>query len=232
MSESLFIATPAYGRMVGLDYHTSMVETICALQAHGIGVTPQYVCDSLVTRARNILAARFLATGCTHFLFLDADLAWKPEAVLRLIHAMRKALDIECACALYRLKCDPVDFPVNLVEPFVEHPAVPFLEATNVPTGFLMLKRPAFERFAAAHPHRRCAFDPHIPREHQYAFFDCLIEDGQYVSEDYGFSRLYRRAGGRIWVDPEPTLRHIGPHEFVGRLADYLTREPVAPAKE
>lgn len=222
-AEKLFLATPAYGRTVVLDYHTSMIETICTLQAHGIATSPQYVCDSLVTRARNILAARFLASDCTHFLFLDSDLAWKPEAVIRLLSAMRKCPDIECACALYRLKCEPVDFPLNFIEPFVEHDAVPFIEATHVPTGFLMLKRSAFERFIATYPHRRVMFDPHVPGP-QYAFFDCLIENEEYISEDFGFSRLFRRAGGRIWVDPEPTLKHIGPHEFVGRLADCLVK--------
>jgi hypothetical protein len=229
MPEKLFIATPAYGRMVGLDYHTSMLETICALQSHGIATVPQYVCDSLVTRARNILAARFLATDCTHFLFLDADLAWKPEALIRLIGAMRKASDIECACALYPLKCVPIDFPVNLVKPLTEHPDVPFIEATQVPTGFLLLKRSAFQRFIETHPHRAAMFDPNVPGP-QYAYFDTFIENGEYVSEDFGFSRMFRSAGGRIWVDPAPTLKHIGPHEFVGRLADYFTKTPVCPA--
>lgn len=222
MSERLFIATPAYGRQVTLDYHISLLETVAELYGQGIAVDPQYVCDSLITRARNILVSRFLNSDCTHFLFIDSDLGWKPEAALRLLWAMRAAPDVEAACVMYPLRALPQKFPVNLLEPFVAHPVVPLVEATRVPTGFLMLKRSAFERMIAAYPERAARFEEH--GANQYAFFDCLIENGDYISEDFGFSTLFRRAGGRIWVDPEPTLRHVGPHEFVGRLADHFTK--------
>ena len=36
------------------------------------------------------------------------------------------------------------------------------------------------------------------------------------MSEDYGFCRLWRSIGGRVWVDPAIQLAHIGHHIYTG----------------
>lgn len=41
--------------------------------------------ESLITRARNTLVQLFMDGDYTHLLFIDADLAFNPESVLRMV---------------------------------------------------------------------------------------------------------------------------------------------------
>jgi hypothetical protein len=50
----------------------------------------------------------------------------------------------------------------------------------------------------------------------QYALFDTMIDEetGEYLSEDYAFCRRWRKLGGKVWLDTESRLVHIGNYEF------------------
>ena len=52
----------------------------------------------------------------------------------------------------------------------------------------------------------------------QFALFDCIIEpeSGTYLSEDYTFCRRWRDIGGKLWLDTEGALVHVGTYDFVG----------------
>ena len=39
--------------------------------------------ESLVTRARNILSAMFMESDCTHLFFIDSDIEFDSESILR-----------------------------------------------------------------------------------------------------------------------------------------------------
>ena len=46
-----------------------------------------------------------------------------------------------------------------------------------------------------------------------------LPETGEYLSEDYAFCHRWRAIGGRIWLDTESRLTHIGSYEYHGDTA-------------
>ena len=83
----LVIATPCYGGGVQAHYLMSLINTIELLQKQGIeyevSILPG---DSLITRARNALVAKFLSNpDNTHLLFIDADIHWHPMEILKLL---------------------------------------------------------------------------------------------------------------------------------------------------
>src|SRR5258708_37840309 len=70
------------------------------LAANGIPFDVRTVSDSLITRARNHIANEFLREdGFTHLLFIDADLGFDANAVLRYL-----AFAKDLVCGVYPLK--------------------------------------------------------------------------------------------------------------------------------
>ena len=224
----LFIATPCFGAQLHAGYVASLLQTSNMLTRMNLPHIPGFLPgDSLVTRARNVLVAQFMATDYTHFFFIDGDLQWEKESVLRLLAASEKH---EVCCGVYPKKCIPAVFPCNFLpgsaEKLNQDPDTGYIEIKDIPTGFMMIRREALVRMMAAYPERKCTFRhdcPEAERPFEYALFDCFIdEDGRYLSEDYGFSRLWQKIGGQVWMDPQIQLTHWGQHAFNADISSVL----------
>ena len=87
--------------------------------------------------------------------------------------------------------------------------------------GFMLIKREAILRLIAAYPESRYkkvhAFG-NAAAEEKYLLFDCMSEKetGVYISEDFGFCQKWRDIGGKVWLDTEGSLTHVGLYNFIG----------------
>jgi hypothetical protein len=97
MSEPhLFLATPCYGGLTHHLYTTSVIGLTAAAARFGVGLSATLTAgEALVTRARNLLAARFLESTCTHMLAVDADQGFDPLDVFRMLR-----FDGDLVCAI------------------------------------------------------------------------------------------------------------------------------------
>jgi hypothetical protein len=221
------------------------MESVIALMiygsAQGIAMTlAMNGKDSLVTRSRNTIVAAFLdRPDATHLFFIDADISFPPESVKRMLD-----LDQDVVAGMYPIK--NIDWPrfKNRVKPndgvpemreaglnFVGLP-VPeseretkdgFVTGTYAGTGFMLIKRGVIERMIAAYPETKYEQSHMYPRvaqqsQNQYALFDCFIDQKTraYLSEDFAFCERWRALGGKIWLDTETRLTHIGVYAFEG----------------
>jgi hypothetical protein len=234
----IFIATPCFGGLVSQHYMQSVISLIqFASKANFDAALALLGHDSLITRSRNTLVSQFLNTPeATHLLFIDADISFEAEQVYEMLR-----FDQDFVSGIYPLKV--IDWN-NLAikrataarEPFQ---AAPFLYVGTLCTGnereregrfataiycgggFMLLKRRVIERMIAAYPESRYksvhAYSNAKSTE-SYALFDCMIdrETGAYVSEDFGFCQKWRDIGGKIWLDTEGKLTHIGSYNFQG----------------
>ena len=77
-----FIATPCYGGQLNEPYFRSVIKMMTFFNQHQIPLAFGTIAnESLVTRARNVLLAYFLASDYTHLLFIDADIEFQTEVV-------------------------------------------------------------------------------------------------------------------------------------------------------
>ena len=249
--KSLFIATPMYGGQCAGMYTKSTNDLAMACAKYGIEVRFYYLFnESLITRARNYCADEFVRSGFTHMLFIDSDIGFNYKDVFTLMYLTNpeKSMDIvtgpypKKAISWEKIKmavdqgfADKNPFQLqNFVGDFVFNPAADVrefridepVEIREGGTGFMMIHRDTFIKYAEAYPELKYLPD-HVRTEHFdgtreiTAFFDCVIEPEtrRYLSEDYMFSYYARKAGLKIWMCPWMQLEHVGSYVFSGSLA-------------
>jgi hypothetical protein len=235
----LQVGTSCYGGLVTVGYMTSLMKLMQFSLSNGFEVSTDIIGgDSLITRLRNTLISRFLhAPDATHFMFIDADMAFEPAQVHRML-----TFDEDVVAGMYARKAMRWDAPDDVTRNEPPETAMlqytgllcegdeyqrrgPFATARHCGAGFMMVKRHVVERLVEAHP--EAAYDSdHVyvtnRANHRYhALFDCMIDPDtrEYLSDDLAFCHRWRALGGTIWLDVEGSLVHTGPHRFVGQPA-------------
>lgn len=201
--------------------------------------------ESLVTRARNNAVADFLANKeWTHLFWIDSDIGFDIDSAFRLLLS-----DYEVAAGVYPLKKEnwPAEgLPVNMTEMdfinnyqmFTANASVPknkrkkeinlvvnedgFMEMSEAPTGFMVIKRSIFEKIMKKYPELQYVSDSHGVENNglHYRFFDVMVhpESKRYLSEDYGFCYLWEKMGGKIYLDARSNLTHQGYKMYRGNF--------------
>lgn len=240
---NVFFATPCYGGMITDQYFLSMFKLSQALIQNGINFRITTLRnESLIPRARNILTAMFMDDpASTHLMFIDADIEFEPDAVLRML-AMNKNVVAAAypkktvdwagiSRAVERKETDPAPFgaeyAINLKFADKETKRVNSLdgavEVLDASTGFFMIKKEViktmFEAYPDLHYRNDSSIDPRF-NKYCYSLFDTIHDprDNRYLSEDYTFCRRWQALGGKIWVDPNTKLNHVGAFTFQGNL--------------
>lgn len=164
--------------------------------------------ESLITRARNTSVATYLTTDYERLLFIDGDLDFKTEDVMKLWD-----MDVDVAVGAYRMKSPDSTLTAwengRMVE--LEDRTENF-EVDYAGTGFMMIKGHVFEQMMARFPHWK--YEEGKVGE-CWGFFQDPIEDGIQLSEDYFFCKRFREIGGKIILNPTIRLGHWGLNRYV-----------------
>jgi hypothetical protein len=85
----VFIGTPCYGGLCHVNYVVRLMNTQQLLTQLGIQCSVEFMKnESLITRARNNMVAKFMSNPeTTHLLFIDSDITWHPMDVVKLLAA-------------------------------------------------------------------------------------------------------------------------------------------------
>jgi hypothetical protein len=251
----LFLAVPMYGGQCAGMFARSVADLSALCTHYGIQVRFYFLFnESLITRARNYCADEFMRSGDTHLMFIDSDIGFNANDVIALL-ALADHEDptnpYDIIAGPYPKKCiswEKIKLAVdkgfadenpNNLEKFVgDYVFNPAAGTTSIPlgepvevleagTGFMMIKRNTFEKFAEAYPQQSYRPD-HVRTEHFdgsreiMAFFDTPIDPAskRYLSEDYMFCQWTRAMGLKVWLCPWMQLQHVGMYVFGGSLAD------------
>ena len=237
----LFIATPAFGHQVTTNYMNSVMRFVSAGHPKLQVSTAIHLQSgmALVTQARNNCVASFLKSDCTHFLFIDADIGFEPEAIFRLLEK-----DEDVVLTPYAVKGFGANYALQFIVHFPDRNNVQigkdgFVEITAGPTGFMMIKRQAFEKLIKAYPDKKTVNKQLVGNKVEimdsdwYTFFETGIDpENGYLGEDICFCKLWTAIGGKIYADAITELTHFGGHPFKGSLSLMFKPKPVDQPKE
>ena len=220
--QRIHICMPCYGGQLTESTFMSYIKWGNTCRQLGIDWTIETMTnESLISRARNTLVAKFLNTeNSTHLVFIDADIGWEPWHLLLLINH-----DVDVIGGLYPMKSLPVRWVVNGVENGAVSEDGNVVEVSKTGTGFMVVKRHVFDKLQqhpAVVPFKN---DIGLPQEldpHMRTYYDTDVREGRYYSEDWTFCENWRDLGGKIWVDKRVLLKHTGTYTF-----DYQTQQPL-----
>ena len=251
---SIFLATPMYGGMCHGSYANSVMELQNLCNEYGVRLVRWFMYnESLITRARNYCADEFMRSGCSHLMFIDADIEFTARDVIALLALQSDDSEYDIIGGPYAKKCiswekikAAVDKGVADTDPskleefvgdYVFNPkaAGTFkisepVEVSELGTGFMMIRRETFDKYQAAFP--ELMYKPDHARTEHFdgsreicAFFDCVIdpESKRYLSEDYYFCYQVQKIGLKTWLCPWMSMKHYGTHAFGGSLSALAT---------
>lgn len=196
--KSVFVAIPSY---TGKIQH----EIVVALAQWSVLRTPSRIGDVCVSSGccdiasvRDGLAEKFLASPCTHCLWIDDDMAPTHLHVARLlIEAERLHAPVLSALCFKRM-VPPTMAGIPLGGRL---PDTRIVEMERIGFGCVLVARSAFEAIASG-----CQTYKEEGIEHR-GFFRPTADDR---GEDYAFSRRVREAGIKLLVDRGNIVPHVG----------------------
>jgi hypothetical protein len=221
-SPTAFIAIPVYDGKPEPQCQMSYLAGFRLLEDAGIGYN--FIIEAAnchVDDARNGIVRSFMKSDCTDLIFIDADVGFDPQNLVRLMR-----YDADVVVGVYPKKEDPASFPVKPLEGERWITPEGLVEVEGAPTGFMRIRRSAMGKLIEANKHRQFVGQGCDPDDVPYTIiFERTYEAGHRWSGDYAFCRKWRDMGGKIFVDPEMDFVHVGSREWGGRLGDYWRRE-------
>lgn len=240
-SMKVMVAVPCYGSATTSPCTASLFTLAGDCARLGLNVQLELRSESAITRLRNTMVGQFLQNeDYSHLCFIDADLQFSTEAVMRLLLA-----DRDVVAGIYPLKqfnwppgghMPPGMTQAEFENCYASYPFFPiddhadpdgFCEVYATTTGFMCIKRHVIEDMIEKHPEWNYTPDnlpPATRSPYHWAIFENMIDpqSRRYLTEDYAFCWRWRKMGGKIYADTQSQLNHMGQHVFKGDLTAKL----------
>ena len=237
MNLHLVIGTPMYGGMCTSEYTQSLLNLSESANKSDVKLTTIFLGnESLIQRGRNTIAHHFMnLPDATHLLFIDADIKFRTQDIVRMIQADKSLIvgpvalkgynwdeirqaavngedDIGRTGGVFNINKLPGIDMVDENTPFeIEHGG----------NAFMMIRRDVFETLKPHTPiytngGRSLPDDVEI-----YDYFRVEInkDTNHLLSEDYFLCHSYRQLGGKVWCAPWVETGHFGSHLFNGKYS-------------
>jgi len=215
---NIYLGIPMYGGAHGLT-----VSCLLASQKHLMELGHTVIVDivaggSILPKVRNGIVKRFIDSAADVLVFIDSDMVWEPETLLKLVNA-----PFDVSVANYRKRSNEVTW---LAEPVYEdgeplgkvHNGDIWLQTRRAGTGMMAIRRLTIKEMVGLLPdlvyeeNGEC-----IP-----CLFDFELKDGQYHGEDYTFCRRLESIGGQIFILADAYIGHVGHTVYGGNYHEFL----------
>lgn len=201
----------------------SLTDALPTIQAAGWDEGyAQEVNNPYISGARAAMLRKALDAKADVIVFLDYDLEFPPESLLRLIQTEGPVV-----AGTYRCKVDTEEQYMGALyhgpdgTPIVREDGC--VKASVAPAGFLKITKVAVHEFMAAYP--ELCYGPKYAQS--VDLFNHGAYEGLYWGEDYAFCRRWREMGGEVWIQPDLDLTHWKAEKaYPGNFHQFLLRQP------
>ena len=208
---------------VKINTMISIVKLVKELTMAGLKFEINTMKSPYIAYARNILTAKFLQREEDYLLFIDSDLEFEPECVLKMLITEKDVI-----CTPYRVKTnepDSVKYTVSIQDPKnVKIFQGGLVEIDNGPAGMMLIKRTVFEKMIKDYPDKEIKVNTNedtFPNDLRvYNFWDSNFKDGVWKGEDIYFCDLARQSGFKVFANLDSTLTHHGSFGYKGKYGD------------
>jgi hypothetical protein len=212
--KKILIATPAYDGKLGVQYSNSITDTIRLGLLNNIFIQPVYLpYEALLEKARNHLLKIAFDSEVESVIWIDSDMEWDAEWVLKFIESDYDVLGAPCpkksSEEAYNVKCKLE----NLVADDEG-----FIQVESVGTGFLKMSKRAI-RYLWENSESYTDNDVEYKRA-----FEVKVIDGSLYSEDTVICKKLIDGGFSIMLDSSITLSHIGHMTFSGNFKEFIDK--------
>tara|TARA_Y100000310_G_scaffold102463_1_gene100666 strand:+ start:1112 stop:1816 length:705 start_codon:yes stop_codon:yes gene_type:complete len=223
----IYIAMACYDS-VKINTMLSIAKLVKELTKAGLEWQIETYKSPYINNARNALTALFLRSKYDYLLFIDSDVEFKPEAVVRMLVTKKDII-----LTPYRIKFPHDPNLVKYTVSFEDDKKVDIIsdylvEINEGPAGLMLIHRKVFEflmdscpRLKIKRPDKKES-DPYL-----YNFWDTTfdLDQGLWRGEDISFCRLARDYGFKIYANIKSRTTHHGTYGWTGKFEDALTQE-------
>jgi len=210
MLPHIFLALPCYG---GVDPRFMGCVLNLVRRLHSMDDPPFKlkieigIDDSIVGRARNRMAARFLATDCTHLMFIDTDMVFSPDDVAKLLLSCISE-DVPCVAAgIVAMKTPEATWNFTPGDKPMRESGL--VSVPYVGTGFMLIDRAVLKDVRELSTD--LLYEAEGGDEAGCDFFRAGVNAaGKYLGEDHFFCELVRGFGFPVFVNTEVRIGHVG----------------------
>ena len=249
------IATPTHDGNVTNEYLHSLRALESEFRKNHIQSTLITLEGTTLAFARNTFASIVMNDkSYTHLLFVDADMGFMPEAVMKLIRSGHAVTGCLCPtrqlnlakfhaasrsmASLEQAQLAAADYAAGAALERNDRGQYVikdgFVRTRRIGMGITLIRREALEELAQKLPEIVSSSD----KDRYYAkavngpvlqCFANIYADGVLSSEDASFCKRWIHCGGEIWALIDQTVIHVGRYKFLGNFAKSMQSLASAP---
>lgn len=212
----LAICTPIH-RFCEADFMGSLHQTMVAAGSECVWL--HTIGHANLPRARNYLVAQARAKGAESIVFVDSDIGWEVSAFAALFDAPE---DARVVAGIPQRRDSTLRFAGGLDRQGGKRNGKVLSGIAG--TSFLRIDTSVFDELESkteSYTHDGISYP---------AFFQTPIQNGELLDEDVYFSRLCKRNGIEVWIDPAIPLRHWHSVPLTEVMADHIKLQPLKEA--
>jgi hypothetical protein len=228
----VLICTPMYDSSCKAQYTISMLSLMKELTSEPeLEVQTLFALnESLITKTRNLLTHSFLKSDCTHLLFIDSDIGFDAQQLIRFMK-----LDEDVVCGIYpkkNIEWSKVSTAVhrgvpanNILRHSLDYLFLPLsdveiseqglVEIKSAGTGMMMISRSVFDNLSDTVDSFKLESSlDNVSANGEWIkeYFKSSIDKdtGVYLHEDFTFCKLCKDIDQKIYAATWMTLSHSG----------------------